>query len=72
MSNERQLERETELQDQLHSAELERIRGSIPKGIGPKFCECGEPIPDKRRLGGYHNCIECASIEEEHRKRFGR
>lgn len=74
MSEERQLERETELNESLAAKQIEQIRASVPQGrIGPAHCvECGDPIPEQRRWGGYDHCVSCARWNEEMDKRFGR
>lgn len=33
-------------------------------GMGPEMCRCGETIPQKRREGGYRDCIHCAREKE--------
>lgn len=72
MSSERQLERESELLEQLKQATLDQIKKQVPQGIGPRYCECGEEIPEGRRWGGYQNCIECAFDQERLDKQYRR
>ncbi|RWE48556.1 MAG: hypothetical protein EOS79_08460 [Mesorhizobium sp.] len=39
---------------------------------GPRFCDCGEPIPEARRqaMPGCRRCVDCETfIERQSRKR---
>jgi RNA polymerase-binding transcription factor DksA len=51
-------------QEFLKQKAIERQRAQVPKGIGPEECECGNPIPLKRRELGYHTCIACAEHKD--------
>lgn len=73
MSEERQLELRTAQIEELTENRVKAIRSKVPTGIGPAHCvECGDPIPDARRWGGYDHCVSCAEWKEEMNKRFGR
>lgn len=50
---------------------LERARRSLPTGESLEFCdECGEPIPEARRLAlpGVEHCVRCQSELEAEAK----
>lgn len=55
---------------------LERGIKNLPKLEGPSLAscqECGEPIPEKRRLAlsGIKTCIECQQETEAYARHFG-
>lgn len=62
--NESNIERAEHHQQWLMQQQIERQRSQVPKGIGPEECDCGNPIPQKRREMGYHTCIACAETQE--------
>lgn len=71
MSEERLLERSTEILEEQTEARIKAITSAVPRGrIGAAECQCGEPIPDARRLGGYSRCVECVSDDEARARRF--
>lgn len=74
MSDEHLIERSTETLEAQTEARIRAISEAVPRGrIGAAECqECGEPIPDARRWGGYSRCVECVSAAEAMAKRFGR
>ena len=50
----------------------DQVRNKVPKGPAPNLlCECGELIPEKRRLAGYTNCVDCQTELENFKKRYG-
>lgn len=73
MSEERLLERSTEILAEQTEARIKAISEAVPRGrIGASHClECGETIPDERRLGGYSKCVECVASAEILARRFG-
>lgn len=51
--------------------EVQRARDNLPKGESYIFCdECGEKIPEKRRLAlpGVKLCIDCQNEKERSQK----
>lgn len=72
MSEERLLERSTEILEEQTEARIAAITSAVPRGrIGAAECqECDDPIPDERRLGGYSRCVECVSEDEARARRF--
>lgn len=74
MSEDRQLEREEELQASLVQNNVASIRAQVPKEkMGPEFCtECDEPIHIDRRMMGYSRCVMCVEIEEKRAKQYGK
>jgi RNA polymerase-binding transcription factor DksA len=70
MTGERQIELTEAHAEEAVSREVMAIRAKVPNGIGKKFCDCGNQIPDARRLGGYSSCIECARASELAGNRF--
>ncbi|TJW61019.1 MAG: hypothetical protein E5V97_22140 [Mesorhizobium sp.] len=68
-------ERRVELE---RAASIARVRAaarsqySAEEISGPRFCDCGEPIPEARRLAmpGCRRCIDCETfIERQSRRR---
>lgn len=52
---------------------LSRMQQSTASKIGSKIClECGEAIPDARRLLGFRYCIECAEESERRGSLFAK
>ena len=50
---------------------LERARRSLPTGISAELCdECGNPIPEARRLAvpGIQHCVSCQTELEQEEK----
>lgn len=50
---------------------LEKARARLTKGESAKVCEeCGEPIPEQRRVAvpGVQLCIACQRLEEKNKK----
>lgn len=70
MSDERQIELTEQQQEEALSREVQAIRSRVPQGTGSKICNCGNDIPDARRIAGYSNCIECARAAELAGSRF--
>jgi len=72
MSNERLIEREAVLEDQLHNARINAIRAKVPTGPGSPFCvDCGNDIPTKRMDAGHTLCVACKTaieLDEKHRR----
>ena len=62
------------VQDQINSSledEIERARRSLPKGESLSHCEeCGEGIPEPRRLAlpGVRLCLACQQEKDEQDK----
>lgn len=52
-------------------AGVERIRASMPAGPSQLVCDCGEEIPEARRLAvpGTTRCFECACRAEQRLRR---
>ncbi len=47
---------------------LDRVRNALPKGESGEYCdECGEPIPEARRLAlvGVQHCVGCQAQLEQ-------
>lgn len=74
MSEDRQLEREEELQESLVQNNVASIRALVPKEkMGPERCEeCDEPIHIDRRMMGYSRCVMCVEPEEKRARQYGR
>lgn len=73
MSEEKQLEREDELQQQIQNARIAQIAARVPTGLGEQNCHsCDEEIPLARRQLGFSNCVFCAEARESHNRIFGR
>ncbi|MCL1075655.1 DksA/TraR family C4-type zinc finger protein [Shewanella dokdonensis] len=52
---------------------LARVRGELPKGESLTECEeCGETIPEARRLAipGVRLCVSCQALEDKRRQSF--
>lgn len=49
---------------------ISRIAAKVPKGVGPKLCQCGTEIHIQRRNLGYTNCYECQSANEFNSKQY--
>ncbi|GGY98827.1 hypothetical protein GCM10007169_14780 [Shewanella fodinae] len=52
---------------------LARVRGELPKGESLTECEeCGETIPEARRLAipGVRLCVNCQALEDKRRQAF--
>lgn len=65
--DERNIERQSELNEGLFEARVKQVRSSIPvPGVmGSEDCEeCGTDIPLERRKLGYSECVFCASKKE--------
>jgi len=48
---------------------VSRVRRAIHHGPSAEFCEeCGEPIPEARRLAlpGVQYCVQCQQARDEH------
>lgn len=62
--------RDGAVQDQIDDTVNDAVkaaRARLPKGTSAEFCdECGEPIPEKRRLAvpGVRRCIACQSGQD--------
>jgi RNA polymerase-binding transcription factor DksA len=53
------------------SQALDSIRQNMTKKPGTKTCtECGEAIPEARRLLGFRLCIQCAEETERRKSLF--
>lgn len=73
MSEEKQLEREDELQQQIQSARIAAIASRVPTGIGEQYClECDGEIPLARRQLGFSTCVFCAEVRESNNRMYGR
>lgn len=72
MADERLIESASEFLEEQTEARIAAIASAVPRGrIGAAECqECGEPIPDARRWGGYNRCVECVSEDEARARRF--
>jgi len=72
MADEHLIESASEFLEEQTEARIKEISSAVPRGrIGAAKCqECGEPIPDERRLGGYSRCVECVSEDEARARRF--
>lgn len=60
------------------AASIARVRAaarsqySAEEISGPRFCDCGEPIPEERRraMPGCRRCVDCETfLERQSRKR---
>lgn len=73
MSDEHLIESASEFLEEQTEEMIKAITSAVPRGrIGAPHClECGETIPDERRLGGYSKCVECVRYDEAMAKRFG-
>ncbi|MGX9740766.1 DksA/TraR family C4-type zinc finger protein [Pseudocitrobacter corydidari] len=64
------------VQDQIDSTiedAVARARSGLPRGESAKFCEeCGEPIPEARRLAipGVQLCVNCQQEKDLHNSTF--
>lgn len=74
MADEHLIERSIQVLEAQAEARIRAIASAVPRGrIGAAECqECGEPIPDERRLGGYSKCVECVRYDEARSRRLGR
>lgn len=74
MADERLIESASEILEEQTEARIKEIAAAVPRGrIGAAECqECGEPIPDARRLAGYSRCVECVAEDEARARRLGR
>lgn len=65
--NERYIDLESQHQEDLKNAEIEKTRAKVPPAgvVGPAKCSCGAPIPDRRRNAGYCSCVFCAELAEK-------
>ena len=69
--------RDGAIQDQIDdtvSDAVELARGALPTGASAEFCaECGEAIPERRRLAvpGVQTCIVCQSERDGQRAASG-
>lgn len=72
MADERLIERSTQVLEEQTEARIAAITSAVPRGrIGAaERQECGEPIPDARRWGGYSRCVECVRYDEAQSRRF--
>lgn len=71
MADERLIESASEFLEEQTEARIAAITSAVPRGrIGAAECQCGEPIPDARRLAGYSRCVECVSEDEARSRRF--
>lgn len=72
MADEHLIERSAQVLEEQTEARIKAISSAVPRGrIGAAKCrECGEPIPDARRWGGYSRCVECVSEDEARARRF--
>jgi len=39
--------------------EAARMSGAVGGDPGPEFCQCGERIPEERRIAGRLRCVDC-------------
>ena len=69
--------RDGAVQDQIDdtvSDAVSEARARMPKGESATHCvECGEPIPEKRRmaLSGVRKCVECQSANDKSARASG-
>lgn len=72
MADERLIERSAQVLDEQTEEMIKAITSAVPRGrIGASHClECGETIPDERRLGGYGRCVDCVRHDEAQSRRF--
>jgi len=64
--------RDGAVQEQIEDTVADAVKGArarLPAGEGSEFCEeCGEPIPERRRLAlpGVRTCVPCQSERDAH------
>ena len=69
--------RDGAVQDQIDDTVIDAVlaaRASMPAGDSATHCfECGEPIPDKRRIAlpGVRTCVQCQSGRDAKRVQAG-
>jgi phage/conjugal plasmid C-4 type zinc finger TraR family protein len=69
--------RDGAVQDQIDDTVSDAVsaaRARMPKGEGAKYCEeCGEEIPEKRRLAlpGVRTCVACQSGRDASSRQTG-
>lgn len=69
--------RDGAVQDQIDdtvSDAVKRARAGMPAGESAEYCDdCGEPIPEKRRMAlpGTRTCVACQSARDASKKAAG-
>lgn len=71
MSDERDIEQSERQFMESVDREIAAIRAKVPCGQITRWCNCGNRIRYKRRVGGYGACIECARAAEVKDKLYG-
>jgi RNA polymerase-binding transcription factor DksA len=65
--DERNIERQNELNEGIFEAKIKQVRSSIPTPgvLGSEDCvDCGTDIPLERRKLGYSSCVFCVDKKE--------